>query len=167
MAQDSVDRNRAIAKVVDTARTFDLNLRNFVCRQSVQRLRGQSNDGPWSEIDRYEDEVAYIQAEHQKSINKCMADFEQEVCFGAMRSRVFAADAADTKAEAEWLAWMLWGNGKTYVRGYSGLVWADLRYGVVPIGGVDQCPSRRRRGTVCIRIEDRIRGSEINLGRHP
>lgn len=198
MAQDAVDHGQAIAKVVDTARTFDSNLRNFVCRQSVQRLRGQSNDGPWSEIDRYEDEVAYFDRKERyrlltingkpttKKHEQMRGGFRAGGLFGAMLSRVFALD---TKAEFEWARmdrldgreamvlrfrvrkdnskWTINGNGKTYVRGYSGLVWADvrnssvlrletmadaepgdpswigslrldLRYGVVPIGGVDQ-----------------------------
>ena len=196
-AQDAgLDRQKTVERIVASARSFDSHLPNFVCKQVTRRFQGNEGrwkqlDMYEDELTYFDRKERYrlisINGKPTKLEHENLhGGFRSEGVFGSMFSRVFRAES---KTEFEWARtevldgkpanvlrfrvlkensqWKSTSNGKVYVRGFEGWIWAgaandsvlrlqatpineaddpewllstqiDLRYGVVNVGGANQ-----------------------------
>ena len=199
-----------VQTIVASARAFDSHLPNFVCKQVTRRFEGEEGrwkplDSYEDELTYFEGKEKYrlISVNGKPSRlrhENLRRGFRSEGVFGSMFSRVFRPES---KTEFEWVKTVSLdgkitnmlrfrvlkensqskstSNGKVYVRGFEGWIWADvqnnsvvrlqttpiseagdpewlqsaqidLRYGLVNVGGIRQL--------LPIRAESLLRGAK-------
>jgi hypothetical protein len=146
-----------ISGVIAGARSFDERLPNYICKQITTRFTGAATEGPWKQEDTFEEQLTYFnRKESYKLISfkgkptdgkrRPRRGLQAGNLFGGMLQGVFRVES---KAEFEhdgedaiggqkvvrlryrvrrensrWTSAM---NGKSYVRGFKGQVWADAK----------------------------------------
>ena len=201
---------KTVQSIIASARSFDSHLPNFVCKQATGRFQGVDRhwkqlDRYEDELTYFEGKEKYrlisLNGKPSKLLHENLRrGFRSEGVFGSMFSRVFRIES---KTEFEWTRtesldgkltnvlrfrvlkensqWKSTSNGKEYVRGFEGWIWADaqndsvvrlqaapvsetgdpqwlqaaqidLRYGLVSVGGINQL--------LPIRAESRIQGAK-------
>jgi len=151
------DADPAIAGIVAAARSFDERLPNYICKQVTTRFQGATMEGPWKQVDTFEEQLTYFnRKENHKltSIKGKAVDNKRRPrgglntgnLFGGMLSGVFRVeskaeferDGEETIAGRKAIRlryrvlrensrWTSSANKQSYVRGFKGQAWADAK----------------------------------------
>jgi len=145
-----------LARMIETARSYDARLPDFVCTQLTRRSVDKTQTGShWREQDNYEDEVTYFERRESYRLvrfngkpttrsHQQIGGYRSEGLFGGLTSWVFRPEAQAEftferqdalrgrsmyvfryRVAREHSRWTASVNGKSVVKGFQGLVWAD------------------------------------------